>query len=315
MEKTKNRAILVLITAIAFYTIIVLYSDVSLIYEKLSLIKWEYYLLILPLTFLSLAIRAVRYHLIIKDLKIPLRFSDSFLIYLSGFSMAITPGGFGTIIKSHLLKQKTGKSYSSTTPIIIYEKLLELITITIIIGTLLVWSDLLASKIVFIIGIILSAIIFSFLKFPSSQHFLFNVFNKISFLRKYLPDVEQFSKSSSVLLKTKAFTKNLLLSIVAQIPIIVALVLLFESIEISIEPFVANQIFFTSILIGTFSFIPGGIVVIESGLLGLLLTNGIELISATVSVLLIRLVFLWFSIILGLGILKIVMSKKWLEKK
>ena len=301
--------------AIIFYTIIVFFSDTSLIYEKLSLIKWEYYLLILPLTFLSFTIRAIRYHLIIKDLKIPLMFSDSFLVYLSGFSMSITPGGFGTIIKSHLLKQKTGKSYSSTTPIIIYEKFLELITITMIIGMLLVLSDLLVSKIIFIMGIILSVIIFSFLKFPSSQHFLYNIFNKISFLRKYLPDIDQFSKSSSVLLKTKTFTKNLTLSIIAQIPIMIALILLFESIEISIEPFTSNQIFFTSTMLGTISFIPGGIIVTESGLLGLLLTNGIELISATVAVLLIRFVFLWFSIILGLGILKIVMSKKWLEKK
>ena len=313
MEKIKNRVILVIIAAIIFYTVTVFYSDASLIYEKLSLVRWEYYTVIFPLTFLSLAIRDIRYHLIIRDLKIPLKFSESFLVYLSGFSMSITPGGFGTIIKSHIIKKKTGKSYSYTTPIIIYEKLLELITITIIIGTFLFWVNLLASQIVFAVGITLSVIIFSFLRSPSSQHFMYNVFSKISFLKKYLPDIDQFSQSASVLLNGKVFSKNLSLSIAAQIPIMLAIVLVFTSIHIDIDPFSANQIFFTSLLIGTFSFVPGGVVVIESGLLGLLLTNGVELVPATVSVLLLRLVFLWFSVLVGLGILKVVMSKKWLD--
>jgi len=313
LEKTKNRVILVVITAIIFYTVIVFYSDASLIYEKLSLVRWEYYVVIFPLTFLSLTIRAIRYHLIIRDLKIPLKFSDSFLVYFSGFSMSITPGGFGTIIKSHIIKKKTGRSYSYTTPIIIYEKLLELITTTIIIGVFLFWVNFLASQIVFAAGIILSVLIFSFLRSPSSQHFMYNVFSKIGFLKKYLPDIDQFSQSASVLLNGKVFSKNISLSITAQIPIMLAIVLVFTSIQIDIDPFTGNQIFFTSLLIGTFSLVPGGIIIIESGMLGLLLINGIEIVPATVSVLLIRLVFLWFGVLLGLGILKVVLSKKWLD--
>lgn len=65
---------------------------------------------------LGIIFGAYRYHIILKKLDINLNFKDSLIIFYVGLSMLITPGGTGALIKSHIIKKKIGKSFSSTTP-------------------------------------------------------------------------------------------------------------------------------------------------------------------------------------------------------
>jgi len=60
----------------------------------------------------------------------------------------------------------------------------------------------------------------------------------------------------------------------------------------------------SSLIVGALSFIPGGIGVAESSLIGLFSVQGIEFSEAIVLVVLIRLFTLWFSTIVGFIALK-----------
>ena len=310
MSSIQKKVFLIGILSILFYTIIIFISDISKVGSYLSLIDWRYLLLVFPLVVINLIIRGYRYDIILRTIDLKLGFSNSILIYISGLSMLLTPSGIGSIIKSHILKQKTGKSYSSTTPTIIYEKWLEILSNIIIIGIFLFWIDFFVSKIVFIVGLVITSIMFLFLKRPSTLGFLTKFMYKFEILKKYALDLDKFHESASALISPQTIAKTLSLTLIGKFTIIAAVFFVFQSFSLDFDFFSVGQIYFTSMTMGVLALVPGGILVVEGGLLGLLVDSGLEFSKASALVLVIRLVTLWFGILLGFAILKIVMNRK-----
>jgi len=256
-----------------------------------------------------LIFQGVRYHMILKTLAIKLTFRESFLIYLAGLSMLFSPGGSGLIIRSFILKQQTGKSISSTTPITIFERWLELVSIIILIGILLFWQNFLESIIVFVIGAILSGFIFFVFRNSIGLTFFNKLMTKIRIFQKLAVDPEEFRETTMLLTGTKNITKLLSITFITKFFLIFAVFFIFESFSLNFDIFSSSQVFFTSHVMGILSFIPGGIVVNETGLLGLITKMGTDFSNATMLVLLIRFLTFWFPILIGFVALKIVSGK------
>ena len=308
-KNLQNKAWIGIIISVLFYTILVILSGVNEIIETFNKIQLEYYLIIFPLSILGDIIRSYRFNILLQKLGIKLNFKNYFLIYLAGTSMAITPGGMGSIIKSHILKRKVGKSFSSTLPIAIFEKWIDLAGIIIIVAFLLFWVDFLESKIVLIIGIVFLVITFILFKKKSSYIFAKNIIGKIKFLNRFLVNFEEVQTTSNMLFTKRTIIQTLPLSLVHKGIVILIIFLIFKSFNLDFDIFLSGQIFYTSSLIGALSFIPGGILVVEAGLLGLLLKIGLVLGTASSLVLTIRFVTMWFHTIIGFIALKFALQK------
>ena len=172
-----NKMIILGILVIFFYAIILLAFDIEKIGNVLNQINPFYYMLIFPITGLTLTVQAWRYQLTLSKLGIAINFKDSFLIYAAGLSMLLTPGGSGAIIKSYLLKIKTGKSFSSTVPVTIFEKWIDLTGIIITIGILIFWINFLESIIIFSIGLIFMPFVYLLFKKKFGYSFLKRIFS------------------------------------------------------------------------------------------------------------------------------------------
>jgi len=309
----KSKFIVIPIVAVFFYALILLLSDLNKILSNLIQIQYEYLLLSFFLLFVSIVVTSWRYHLMLHKLNIPLKFKESFLIFTSGLSMLITPATSGSIIKSYILKKKINKSISSTIPIVIYEKWLELFSIVIVIGIFLFFTNYIESQIVFIIGAIL--IILSFIIFRSSigLSFLNNLLSKTRFTKKFAINAEEFTHATKKLISTKAIIQFLSLTLLAKLIIIGGVFMGFNALGLDFDVFSSGQIYFTSILIGFLTLIPGGVVVTETGMLGLLLKNGVDFSVASLTVLIIRAITLWFPVLLGFIAFKIISGKNNLE--
>ena len=61
---------------------------------------------------------------------------------------------------------------------------------------------------------------------------------------------------------------------------------------------------------GVLSFIPGGLIITETGLLGSIVNTGTDFSIATLLVLLIRIMTFWFPVFIGFITLKFVLSKR-----
>jgi len=308
-KKLWKKAIIFVVISIFFYSLILLLSDFNQLINVINKISLEHYLLIFPLMVLVLIFQGVRYHMILKTLAIKLTFRESFLIYLAGLSMLFSPGGSGLIIRSFILKQKTGKSISSTTPITIFERWLELVSIIILIGILLFWQNFLESIIVFVIGAVLSGFIFFVFRNSIGLTFFNKLMTKIRIFQKLAVDPEEFRETTRILTGTKNIIKLILITFITKFFLIFAVFFIFELFNLNFDIFSSSQVFFTSYVIGILSFIPGGIVVIETGLLGMITKMGTDFSNATMLVLLIRFLTFWFPILIGFVALKIVSGK------
>jgi len=304
-------AIFLLVIFAVFYALIFFLSDVDKIAISLSKINFQYYVIIFPLILGSIFLRGIRFHILLRKLDIVLKIQESVLISTAGLAMLFTPGGFGTILKSYILKQKIGQSYSSTTPILIYEKWTELIATTITVGVLLTWTNLYESQIIFGVGLALSVLIFLILKKNRWLSLLNKFIYKIGLGRKLSLDEKEFHRSSVKLLSFGLLAKLLSLALLNRIILLISVFLIFESFNLNINLFLSGQLYFTSLLIGALSFLPQGAVVFDTSMLGLLVSNGIDFSEASILILVIRSVTLWFEVFLGFICLKYVLDNKW----
>jgi len=305
----KQKAFILIIAIVFFYALILLISDLNLIVTQLNAIRVEYFIPIFALMTITLLITAWRYQLILKKLNIQMSYKDCFTIFVAGLSMLITPAGAGTMIKSYILKKKIGTSISSTTPIIIYEKWLELVSIIVIIGVLLFWANFLASQVVFIIGVILIGASFFIFRNSTGLDFLNKLLTKFKFLKQFEINIKEFKKTTATLTKPSAIAEFLSLSLITKFIPLIIVFLIFESLNSGLDFFSSGQIYFTSVLIGVLSFIPGGIIVTETSMLGMMLNNDVDFSSASLLILMLRLVTTWIPVILGFLALKKISAK------
>ena len=257
-----------------------------------------------------LLVASWRYGQLLKKIGIVLGFRDYFLLYVAGESMAITPGGLGSVVKSHILEKTTGKSFSSTAPIVLFERWIDLGGILLALGILSVLMNIMESTIVLIIGSSFFIAGFAFLKTKLGLAIFTKLTSKIRFFKKFASQFEESQESVSKLFSIEIILKTLPSTLILRILAIVTVFLIFTSLDIDFDMLLSGHIYFTSTIIGSLSFLPAGIIVTEASLLGLILKNGVNLGLATITVFIIRLVTLWFTTIIGFFSLKFLLNKK-----
>jgi len=305
---TKNffdKSILLIVISVTFYVGLVLFSDLEEIKSSFQKVKLEYYPTIFLLTFLVYILLGIRYHLFLKEIGIEINLRQSILISFAGQSMFSTFGRAGTIIKSYILKKKFGHSISSTGPIIIIEQILDLLGSVIILLISLIWFNFLEAQIVTGIGIVLIIILLLIIRHKAIFKLLKKIFIKIKFFQNFVDNIDESRNSLLKISSRKVMLKTFSLTMLIKILQIFLVFMIFESLGLNIEILLSGLIYFTSMLAGLFTLLPGGIVVTDSSMLGLLLKNDLDLSLSTITVLITRFITLWFTVIVGLIALKI----------
>ena len=113
--------------ALAFIvmTAIALYGDLPHLINAIAHFRWAFLPVIVGFTLFNYCGRFLKWHYYLKRLAISINWRKSLLIFISGLSMAITPGKVGEVLKSYLLKRSTGEPISRTSPIIVAERLTD----------------------------------------------------------------------------------------------------------------------------------------------------------------------------------------------
>src|SRR5947207_9021274 len=147
------------VLAFVVITAIALYADVPRVLGALASFRWQYLPLILGLTLFNYFCRFFKWQYYLKRLDVKISWIKSLLIFLSGLSMAITPGKVGELLKSYLLKRTTGEPISRTSPIIMAERLTDGIAMIALASTGLVlyrygWELLLALLVCVLAGVL-----------------------------------------------------------------------------------------------------------------------------------------------------------------
>ena len=122
-----NTIILIIIGTIALYGIFLFVPDFNLIQEKISNFKINYLPLILLLVSASWIPLIIKWHFLLKNCQIEIPLAKSVAVFLSGMFFDITPGQIGALMKSQILKTSSNISRTKTAPIVLVEKVYDLI--------------------------------------------------------------------------------------------------------------------------------------------------------------------------------------------
>jgi uncharacterized protein (TIRG00374 family) len=243
-------------------------------------VRWEYYLRIL-------------------DIRVPR--SESFGVFISSLSMAVTPGKMGEVIKSYFLKSMHGVPISKSAPIIFAERVTDSLALLIIsiIGAYSIGYGkdiVLAAAFIFAAGI-------GIISSRTLSMKIIRVAEKLPSVAKRIKPIEVAYESSRVMLTGKALIISSIIGLIGWFIECLGFLLVLEGLDVHLKILSASFIYSFSIVIGSLSFLPGGLGVTETSLTGLLVLAKIPRNAAVAATFIIRAGTLWFAVIIGVGML------------
>ena len=282
-----------------FYVIFIAYSDFQEFSINISQFDFSYLPIILAFVFLGIIIKSLRQQLLYKQIKVCISFKTGILLFISGLSMIVTPGGSGELIKSYYLKKNFGYPLAKTFPTVIMERLLDLAGI---VGILLIVGVLLDNhNIIFLMLILLStlSLIFASGKKKKLFNFLLSIIEKIPVLKK---QASSFSESYQVfgeLTSGKIMAKTLGLSFFVWMTDAIMIYFIFMGFNLNFDIIFSTFSVYSSLLLGSLTMVPAGIGVTEVSFVEILRGEGVDTAISTSLVILFRIVTIWFLSVLG----------------
>lgn len=296
--KFENKFVLILVASIAIYAIFLFISDITIIYEKISSFQIIYLPLILSLVTLSWVPLFIKWHILLKNCEINLPIKQSILVFLSGPAFEITPGQVGALMKSQILKNSSNIPRTKTVPIVMIEKVYELIGA--IIASVLGIIILELNSYLIIIAILVLIIIFFFIYYKPASKLFFNKISKTKFFSKYIENLSEFEKNVQKSTNVKVASISILLGVSYWFIMACAAYVILLSFDILLLDYLEIlSIYTTSILLGAISFIPAGIGITEGTITGLFTVYGLDLSTALILSVMIRILTLWYSVTVG----------------
>ncbi len=224
---------------------------------------------------------------------------DSFLVFLSGFVLTVTPGKVGEVFKSAVLQQTYGIELARTAPIVLAERLTDVIAIVIlvVVGSLgfsggLPWAIAGAVAVFFMLVLLSwSTPIFTLLR---------GLEQRGGRAGRLAPKLRTAHASLQLIAHPKALLLPTLLSLVGWGGEGFALHLLLRGFS-EVAPLSLSLFFYsTATLAGALVPVPGGLGITEGIMQSQLVQlGGISQGAATGSMLMIRFATLWWAVLVG----------------
>lgn len=297
MEKIRQRIFISIAIAAIIYLGFVIYID----YEKLilSFIKFNWLLLpvLLVLSLGNYIVRFFKWEYYLKLIQVPLKRADSFSIFMSGLIMSVTPGKMGELLKSYLIKQVNSTPVSKTAPIVLAERATDFLSLTImaLIGAYIFDYG---KNIAMIIGMIL---ILSVIILSNKTIFIMltNIISRINFISKYADKIQTAYDSSSRLLAIRPLLLMILVSTISWGFECIGYYIILKNFELNVSVVWSFFSYSFSTIVGAVSMLPGGLGVTEGSLTLMGFQKGLAENDAVATTFIIRVVTLWFAVLVG----------------
>ena len=294
-----RKVLLATLLGVAVFGGLSLYADLSSLAQNLGRFRWEMFALAILLATGNYALRFVRWqrYLQIVDVKVPA--GESALIFLAGFVMSVTPGKLGEVFKSLLLFERRGAPILRTAPIVLAERLTDLIALVLLTaaGSLAFPQGLpVALGGGALVGLLLLASAWR----PLGELFL-RIADKLPVVKRIAPRLREaydalhaLSRPGPLLAATSISIASWALESVA----LYVVVLGFEGASIGWDASLFS--YSASTIAGALAMMPGGLGVTEAGMTGLIDSLGdVDTAAATAATMLVRLATLWWAVLLG----------------
>ena len=105
--------------------VLALTADLPATLGALARFQWTLAPVVAAAVLANYALRFVKWHFYLHRLSIPLPCRQSLLVFLAGFTMSITPGKVGELLKAALVRDLIGESLSRVASVVMAERLTD----------------------------------------------------------------------------------------------------------------------------------------------------------------------------------------------
>jgi len=295
-----RRVVLMVVLSIVVYAAFALWGDVHKIGIGLGRFRWWTFGAALGLAFGNYVLRFFKWQFYLARLDVrDVGVVDSFLTFLSGFALTVSPGKVGEIFKSIVLLETHGVPIERTAPIVVADRLSDVLGIAVLIAI---------GSIGFRGGLVPAALgaafVLALVVVVSSRRASRRVIAFVSSLpgpfRKIGPRLDAAYDSLALLVSPKNLVLPTLLSTAAWLLECLALAVILRGFAADVPVTLCTFFYATSTLAGAASGSPGGIGVTEAGLREQMTTMGhVDAATSTAAMMLVRFATLWFAVALG----------------
>jgi len=280
-----------------------LYADVSKLGRHLEQFAWVILLPVLGLSLTNYLFRYLKWHYLLGRSGADVTPTHSLLVFLSGFSMGVTPGKIGELLKSYLLKRSHDIPMARTAPVVIAERITDLVALMLLclVGVFTHATEPGFRLLLGLCGlavVVLTAILAS----RRLMNGLAGLLSRLPVLHRIAPKLREFSESMAALLTPGPLVLTTLLSVAAWLCECLGFWLVLRALPGGSVPLqLAIFIYAATTVLGALSFLPGGLGVTEGSMIVLLVRTAHAMThsAAVAATILIRLCTLWFSVLVG----------------
>lgn len=298
----KSQRLLAVVLAVALlYGAIALLGDVRALRATLSSYAWWTFGAALALSLGNYLLRFLKWDFYLKLLDVRgVPFAESFSVYLAGFAMSVTPAKAGEVFKSALLASARGVPVARTAPIVVADRLTDLISLIAMVaagGVLFPggWVVALLAS-----GLVAGLMVFVLVR-PLGE-WLITQTERFAVGRKIAPKVRDAYAALRLLASPRALLLPTAISLVAWAMEALGLWLILRGLGAPASLTLAFFVYATGTLAGAVAMLPGGVGGAELTMISLLVAlshHGIGEPAAKAGTLLCRLATLWFAVVLG----------------
>jgi len=296
-RKLRRNLLIGLAFAVGFYVILGVYADFDNLVEAFKGFTWFLFPLALALTCVNYLIRFIKWEYLIRVIGIQIPIIPSFIIFISGLTMTISPAKMGEVMKSFLLKDYGDVAVSRSSPVIVAERISDIIGVLILgsAGTLAYGFG----REVLAVTMVLVVLLIILVQTRSVCMRLLKLAEHLPFLKRFVRHLEEFYESAYILLKVRRLLPAVILSTIGWFFECLSAYVCLRGLDVHLSLALVTFIFVFASLAGALAMIPGGLGVAEGSMTGLLVANGVDKGDAVAGTMLIRLATFWFAIVLG----------------
>ncbi len=306
LEKIKKRTLISIAFAGILYLAITIYIDFDLLLFSFAKFNLVLIPLLLLLSFGNYYARFLKWNYYLSVLDIQINKRDSFLIFMSGLLMSVTPGKIGELLKAYLVKTINKTPVSVTAPIIFAERATDFLSLTILalIGAYIYDYGRNAALIITAI-ILLGIFILTNRKLFDS---IMRILSRFKFIEKRIESIERLYNSTFTLLRIKQLIIAVFISVLSWGFECYGYYLVIGNFNNTLNVSWSFFSYSFSTIVGAVSMLPGGLGVTEGSFLLMLTSMGLSANDAAVTTFITRVATLWFAVIVG--IVAVIMFQK-----
>lgn len=291
----KNKVWIIIIFSVALYLIMGIYADFGRLIISLEGFNWLFIPLMLIVVTISYFIRFLKWNFFLRHVGVHLKIKDNLFVFFSGLAMIITPAKAGEIWKGWLIKEINGESLNKTIPVVIVDRMTDVIGLVILSITGVIYYESSAYLIIIIMAIFISFV--AIIRSERASERLIKLMEGQA--KKYGGDVRHMHQTFQKTIETKYLVGMSFLSMLAWFLECLALFLIINGFQQSLNILLSTFIFSFASLAGAVSMIPGGLGVAEATISGLLVFFGLNPSAAVGVAIVVRFGTLWYGAVLG----------------